>query len=89
MDIFFYWLAVINLSSAVICIFDKLQAKRGSMRVPEKTLFAFSIAGGSIGMYATMYLIRPTTKHKRFMIGLPIIILLQSVILLCLLHIAA
>ena len=59
------------------------------MRVPEKTLFAFSIAGGSIGMYATMYLIRHKTKHKRFMIGLPIIILLQSVILLCLLHIAA
>ncbi|MBQ8793717.1 MAG: DUF1294 domain-containing protein, partial [Clostridia bacterium] len=61
MDIIFYWLAVINLSSAVICVFDKLQAKRGSMRVPEKTLFALSIAGGSVGMYATMCLIRHKT----------------------------
>ena len=89
MDIIFYWLAVINLSSAVICIFDKSQAKRGGQRVSEKTLFALSVAGGALGMYTTMCLIRHKTKHKRFMIGLPIIIFIQAVILLWLLHIAA
>lgn len=55
----------------------------------EKTLFALSVAGGALGMYAAMCLVRHKTKHKRFMIGLPIIILIQSVILLYLLHIAA
>lgn len=89
LDIIFYWLGLMNLSSIVICIFDKSQAKRGGWRVSEKTLFALSIAGGSVGMYATMCLVRHKTKHKRFMIGLPIIILLQSVILLWLLHITA
>lgn len=57
--------------------------------MPEKTLFALSVVGGALGMYATMCLIRHKTRHKRFMIGLPIIILIQSVILLYLLHIAA
>ncbi len=84
-----YWIIVINLSSAVICIFDKFQAKRRGMRVPEKTLFAVSIVGGAFGMYITMQLIRHKTKHKRFMIGLPIIILVQCVLLSWVLHIAA
>ena len=87
MKMILYWLIVINLSSAVICIFDKLQAKRGGMRIPERYLFGFSIFGGSIGTYITMLLIRHKTKHKRFMIGLPIIIFIQCLVLIWFLHI--
>ena len=89
LEIIIYWLLVINLSSAVICIFDKFQAKRGGLRVPEKYLLGFSAFGGALGMYITMQFIRHKTKHKRFMIGMPIIILVQCIILLWLLHITA
>ena len=89
LDIILYWLLIMNVSSAVICIFDKSQAKRGGLRVPENTLFAFSIAGGGVGMYITMQLIRHKTKHKRFMIGLPVIILVQCALLIWLLHTVA
>lgn len=67
---------------------DKLQAKNGGFRVSEKSLFALSIIGGSVGMYTAMRLIRHKTLHKRFMIGLPIIILLQSALLLFVLRIS-
>ena len=38
--------------------------------------------GGATGMYVTMQLIRHKTKHKKFMIGLPIFIVLHIGILL-------
>ena len=83
------YLLFINVISIVLCLADKLKAKLDGWRIPEKTLFITSLIGGSVGMYITMQLIRHKTKHKRFMIGLPIIILVQCALLLWLLHITA
>ncbi len=83
------YLLFINVVSVILCIADKLKAKLGGWRVPEKTLFIASAIGGSIGMYITMNLIRHKTKHKRFMIGLPVIIIVQSALLIWLLHTVA
>ena len=83
------YLLFINVISIVLCLADKLKAKLDGWRTPEKTLFITSLIGGSVGMYITMQLIRHKTKHKRFMIGLPIIILVQCALLLWLLHITA
>lgn len=83
------YLFFINVISIVLCLADKLKAKLDGWRIPEKTLFITSLIGGSVGMYITMQLIRHKTKHKRFMIGLPIIILVQCALLLWLLHITA
>ena len=84
MDIFYnvfaVYLVLISIVSAIITIKDKTSAKRQKKRVPEKTLFAFSLLGGSVSMYVTMNLIRHKTKHKRFMIGIPAIIILQVVL---------
>ena len=74
------YLVIINLLSVFITIKDKRSAKKQKLRVPEKTLFFFSLIGGSISMYATMKLIRHKTQHKRFMIGIPAIIVLQVVL---------
>ena len=71
------YLLCISLIAAVYTIADKIKAKRGTWRVPEATLFLLSLLGGSVAMYITMHLIRHKTKHLRFMIGIPLIILLQ------------
>lgn len=71
------YLAVISLVSVVITIHDKLSAKRSKRRVPERTLIIFSLIGGSVAMYMTMQLIRHKTRHAKFMIGIPVIIVLQ------------
>ena len=81
------YLLFINVISVILCIADKTMAKTGGWRVSEKTLFIVSAIGGSVGMYSTMNLIRHKTKHKRFMVGLPIIILAQAVLLIWLLHV--
>lgn len=76
---FILYFLLINIVSIILTVGDKLKAKRGSFRIPEKVLFMFSFLGGSVGMYITMRAIRHKTKHKKFMIGLPIIILVQIV----------
>lgn len=83
------YLLFINIIAAIICAVDKFKAKVGGWRVPEKTIFVVSLIGGAVGMYVTMQLIRHKTKHKRFMIGLPIIIFVQAAILIWILHTAA
>ena len=55
----------------------KISKKQGKRRISEKTLIILAIMGGSIAEYLTMLKIRHKTKHKKFMIGLPIIIILQ------------
>ncbi len=80
MEYILIYFAVISLVTAVVTIYDKKAAKKWTKhRVPEKVLFLLAISGGSVAEYLTMLKIRHKTKQKRFMIGLPIIILLQVV----------
>ncbi len=83
MKLFLLYLCVVSLVSFVVCVTDKCNSKkRGKRRVPEKTLFLLSAIGGSVAMYLTMHLIRHKTLHKRFMIGIPVIIILQIALVL-------
>lgn len=71
------YLAVISLITAIVTAIDKYKAKKGAFRISEATLFILALLGGSLGEYLTMKAIRHKTLHKRFMIGLPVIMLLQ------------
>lgn len=86
MDLFLgfipYYLCLINAIAAAVCIFDKIQAKRHGRRTSEKMLFFLSAAGGSVGLYTAMRLIRHKTLHKRFMIGVPLIFAAETLILI-------
>ena len=77
---FILYFLLINLLSAVICIIDKNSAIKHKYRIPEKILFLFCIVGGSPAMYITMIKIRHKTKHLRFMVGIPIIMVLQTIL---------
>ena len=79
---FTVYILVLNIISAIVCITDKHRAKTGGYRVPESTLFTLCLMGGSVGMYLTMKSIRHKTRHKRFMIGIPLIIILQIAVLM-------
>ena len=71
------YLISVNFITAVITVYDKIAAKRSKRRISEKTLFLLALAGGSAAEYTAMRIIRHKTLHKRFMLGLPAIILLQ------------
>lgn len=56
---------------------DKRYAKEDKRRIPERTLLLISLVGGSVGMYIGMYRFKHKTLHKKFTIGVPIIMLIQ------------
>lgn len=74
------YLVCISVVSAAVTVSDKRRAKRpGARRTPERTLLLFSALGGSAAMLLTMFLIRHKTRHIKFMLGIPIILLFQTV----------
>ncbi len=77
-----WMMLAVNIVAASITVYDKIVAKAGRRRVPEQTLFLTALIGGAPAMYLTMLLIRHKTKHKRFMLGLPLILILQCVLLI-------
>ena len=84
--ILFGYIAVISLISIIVCVYDKKISKRNNvkLRIPEKSLFLWSAAGGSLAMFITMKLIRHKTKHVSFMIGIPAIFVLQVALIVAL-----
>lgn len=76
------YLIVISIISMIICIYDKVISKKNDvkLRIPEKVLLLFSALGGSVAMFITMLIIRHKTKHVKFMLGIPIIMIVQIAI---------
>jgi hypothetical protein len=54
---------------------DKRRAKRHQWRIPEASLLLMGAALGGVGMYAGMKYFRHKTSHSKFLIGAPILIL--------------
>lgn len=81
----FYFLiyeALISLIGVSATVYDKYAAKNGLWRIRESTLLLISALGGSAAMLISMKKIRHKTKHKKFMVGIPIIIFLQLALIL-------
>ena len=78
-----YYLLV-NLLGFYAMYTDKLRAKKRAFRIPEATLFATAIIGGSIGCIAGMYVFRHKTRHWYFVYGMPLILILQIIGLIAL-----
>ena len=72
--------AIIAVTSVAATVYDKAAAKAKKRRIPEATLMLLGAAGGAMPMFITMKIIRHKTRHKKFMLGLPLLILLQAVI---------
>ena len=74
------YLILVNLTGFIQMLADKQRAKKGAWRIPEKMLFLVAIIGGSIGSILGMYTFRHKTKHMSFVIGMPLILILQIVL---------
>lgn len=77
---------IISIVSVIVTIYDKIIAKKGGFRIPEASLLALSVLGGSVFMYITMRAIRHKTRHVKFMFGIPIIIISQIAILIYIIY---
>ena len=73
----FLCLAIANVAAFLVYGWDKLCAKQGRWRVPEKILLLLALVGGSVGSLAGMALFRHKTRHLKFRYGVPLILILQ------------
>lgn len=71
------YLVAVNFAGFVMMRADKVRARRGEWRIPEEDLFAVAAIGGSVGVLIGMYAFRHKTLHKRFVFGIPAIMVVQ------------
>lgn len=74
---FLIYYSVISLVSVALTVADKSKARKGKWRIPELTLMLSGLLGGALPMFVTMKIIRHKTKHMKFMLGLPLEMLLH------------
>ena len=72
-------LLILNVFGFIQFGVDKKRAQKGKGRISEASLFATALLGGSIGCIVGMKVFRHKTKHKSFIIGMPLILLLQII----------
>lgn len=70
---------IINIVGFLAMGIDKKRAKMMEWRIPEKTLFLITLFGGGIGTISGMYTFRHKTKKKYFTIGLPAILIIETI----------
>ncbi|WP_442872286.1 DUF1294 domain-containing protein [Anaerocolumna sp. AGMB13020] len=56
---------------------DKYKARKRLWRIKESTLFLTSVIGGSLGSLLGMFLFHHKTKHTKFLIGMPVILIVH------------
>ena len=72
------WLCLISLAAVCVTVSDKKRARQHRRRVPESTLLWLAALGGGAAMYLTMRKIRHKTLHRKFMLGIPLIVLAEA-----------
>lgn len=88
MKYFYLYLIIINILALIVTVHDKNAAQKLRRRVSERMLLFIAALGGSPVMYLTMLTISHKTRKPRFMIGIPVIFILQVVCALLVLHYA-
>ena len=74
-------ITVMSLAAFAAFGLDKYKAKTGKWRIPERTLFLLALLGGGIGAFLGMKVFHHKTMHKQFVIGIPMIMVIQAVLL--------
>lgn len=80
--ILFVYLLIMNAASFVLMHLDKRKAQKKKWRIPEAQLMWMAILGGSLGILLGMHLFRHKTLHRKFSVGVPLILFIQCVVLI-------
>ena len=72
-----YYLLAANVVTFILYGMDKYKAKKAKWRIPEVTLLLLAVVGGSVGAWMGMKVWHHKTMHKKFIYGIPAILLIQ------------
>lgn len=84
MKYLYVYLIIINALGLLLMFTDKQKAKKGAWRIPERTLMTVAALGGSLGSLLGMELFRHKTKHLKFTLGIPALLVLHITVLIVL-----
>ena len=73
------YLAAVNIITFIMFGADKARAVKGRWRISEAALILAALLGGSIGALAGMRIFHHKTRHRKFTVGIPVILVLQIV----------
>lgn len=76
------YIIILNILGYLIMYIDKRRAKKQQWRISEQTIFLITFLGGGIGTTLGMYTFRHKTKKLKFIIGLPLITIIEIVVII-------
>ncbi|SET44171.1 Uncharacterized membrane protein YsdA, DUF1294 family [Oceanobacillus limi] len=82
LQMFFPYILVVNIVGFLFMGLDKRKAKKQEWRLPERTLWGIAILGGAVGSLIGMRIFRHKTRHKAFVVGMPLLIILHLLVLI-------
>lgn len=81
-----WYFILISIVSVAVAWYDKFAARHGLRRVPEAELLFLCVLGGSLAMYPALFVLHHKTRHKKFMVGIPVILAAQVFLALFLVY---
>lgn len=81
MEILYPYLLTVNALGFILMLADKLKAKKNRWRIPEAMLLGAALIGGSAGSLIGMCTFRHKTRHLKFTLSIPLILLMQILII--------
>lgn len=79
------YLVLINIIGFLSMYIDKKKSVNHKWRISEKALILIAILGGAVGSLIGMRSFRHKTKHLKFTLGIPFIIIIEAFLLYILL----
>lgn len=76
------YIIIVNVVSFHMYRIDKGRAEREELRIPESMLLGVAFLGGALGAFCAMHEYRHKTLHTSFAVGVPIALVLQTVLVI-------
>ena len=77
-----YFLVLVNIISFILMGYDKYSAIKKQSRISETALLTISLLGGSIGTLFGMIIFHHKTKKLKFIILVPLFLIITLLVLL-------
>lgn len=77
MRVIYIYLAIVNIAAFIIMGIDKYKAHRHKWRISERSIFTVGLIGGGVGVLLGMGIFRHKTKHLKFTLGIPAVVILN------------
>ena len=71
------YLVIINIAAYTLMRIDKTYALHRKRRISERRLLTYAAVGGSLGAWLAMHRYHHKTKHTKFSVGLPVLLIIH------------